>query len=177
MYGVKIILVSIGVAILLHSYVAGVNDKAGEEINWQVISGGGSINGISANYILSGTLGQTATGTGSFASYAVLHGFWQGFEGSGGNCCIDWGLPGDANDDMAINLLDVLQIIAFVYQDPIGEPPNPHGCDALMDCNGDGPDLENPTINLLDILAMIEHVYQEPMGEPALCCPPGCQVH
>ena len=91
------------------------------------------------------------------------------------NCCLDWGLPGDANDDMAINLLDILDIIAYIYQDPVGDPPNPHGCDALLDCNGDGADVESPTINLLDILAMIAHVYQDPVGEPVLCCPPGCQ--
>jgi len=161
---------------IIFATVAGAADKAGEEINWQVISGGGSMNGTSASYILSGTLGQTAIGSGSSAAYAVRHGFWQDFGDGGGNCCMDWGLPGDANDDMAINLLDILNIIAYVYQDPIGEPSNPHGCDALLDCNGDGPDVDNPIINLLDILAMIEHVYQEPVGEPAMCCPPGCQV-
>jgi len=95
---------------------------------------------------------------------------------STGNCCLDWILPGDANDDLAINLLDILDIIAYVYQDPVGDPPNPHGCDALLDCNGDGTDVENPAINLLDILTMIEHVYQDPVGYPALCCPPGCQM-
>jgi len=163
--------------LLLIASSALAGDKAGEEINWQVISGGGSMNGTSANYILSSTLGQAATGSGSSQSYAVLHGFWQDFDGGGGgNCCMDWGLPGDANDDIAINLLDILDIIAYVYQDPIGDPPNPHGCDALLDCNGDGTDVDNPIINLLDILAMIEHVYQEPVGEPAMCCPPGCQV-
>jgi hypothetical protein len=92
------------------------------------------------------------------------------------NCCVAWGKAGDANSDNAINLLDILQVIAFVYQDPVGDPPNPNGCNALLDANGDGPDVSTPTINLLDILDLIAHVYQEPVGEPILCCPPGCIV-
>ena len=92
------------------------------------------------------------------------------------NCCLAHGLAGDANSDDAINLLDILQVIAFVYQEPVGDPPNPDGCNALLDVNGDGPDVNNPTINLLDILALIAHVYQEPVGDPVLCCPPGCLV-
>ena len=92
------------------------------------------------------------------------------------NCCLDHGTPGDANDDLLINLLDILHIISYVYQDPVGDPPNPHGCDALMDCNGDGDSAMEPVINLLDILAMIEHIYQNPVGDPAMCCPPDCQV-
>jgi len=151
-------------------------ERAGEEINWQVISGGGSVNGTSTNYILSGTIGQTAAGFGSSASHTVLHGFWQDFGTGSDNCCMDWGVAGDANDDLVINLLDILQIISFVYQDPVGDPPNPHDCNALLDCNGDGATVDTPVINLLDILAMIEHVYQEPAGTPAMCCPPGCQM-
>jgi len=151
--------------------------KAGEEINWQVISGGGINNGTSTAYTLSGTVGQTATDYGSSSSYGLQSGFWQNFGiGGSGNCCLDWGIPGDANDDLAINLLDILHLIDFVYQDPVGSPPNPHGCDALLDCNGDGLAVDTPVINLIDILNMIDHVYQEPVGNPILCCPPGCLV-
>ncbi|MBN2226827.1 MAG: hypothetical protein JW763_05640 [candidate division Zixibacteria bacterium] len=92
------------------------------------------------------------------------------------NCCITHAVAGDANSDLVINLLDILHVISYVYQEPPGYPPNPEGCDALLDCNGDGVDVENPTINLLDILAMIEHIYQDPVGSPVMCCPPGCQV-
>ena len=151
-------------------------ERAGEDISWQVISGGGVVNGTSANFMVSGTIGQTAVGSGNSSSYAILHGFWQDFGPGSGNCCMDWGIAGDANDDLVINLLDILQIIAFVYQDPVGDPPNPHGCNALLDSNGDGPTVDSPVINLLDILAMIDHVYQDPVGSPAMCCPPGCQI-
>jgi len=144
-----------------------------DTINWQVISGGGT-EGTTTNYGLNGTVGQTAVGPGTTTSYKLNSGYWQHF--SSGNCCLDWGLPGDANSDGAINLLDVLHIIGFVYQTPVGEPHNPDGCDALMDANGDGSSAETPVVNLLDILAMIAHIYQDPIGDPILCCPPGCQV-
>lgn len=161
---------------ILCSTAISADSRSGEQINWQVIAGGGDVHGTSVSYILCGTVGQTATGLGTTASYTVRHGFWQDFGMASGNCCLDWGIPGDANDDLAINLLDILNIIAYVYQEPIGEPSNPHGCDALLDCNGDGMSVDNPTINLLDILALIEHVYQDPIGNPALCCPPECQT-
>ncbi|MBN2227434.1 MAG: hypothetical protein JW763_08720 [candidate division Zixibacteria bacterium] len=151
-------------------------ERAGEAINWQVISSGGIVNGTSTHFMVSGTIGQTAVGSGSSTSYAVRHGFWQNFGPGSGNCCLDWGVAGDANDDLVINLLDILQIIQFVYQDPVGDPPNPHGCNALLDSNGDGPSVDVPVINLLDILAMIDHVYVDPVGTPAMCCPPGCQI-
>jgi len=101
---------------------------------------------------------------------------WDPNANAGDNCCLDWGMPGDANDDMAVNLLDILQIVSYIYQEPFGEPVNPHGCNALMDVNGDGLDADNPIINLLDALALIGFIYQDPVGEPVPCCPPGCQV-
>ena len=146
----------------------------GEEINWQVISGGGSMDGSSTNHRLSGTIGQTAVGEGGSTNYGLKHGFWQVFGGGTGNCCLDWGTPGDANKDNSVNLTDILNAISYVYVDPLGEPQAADGCNALYDVNGDGTTVENPNINLTDILNMISHVYVEPLGEPILCCPPGC---
>ncbi|MBN2227450.1 MAG: hypothetical protein JW763_08800 [candidate division Zixibacteria bacterium] len=144
-----------------------------ETIEWQVVSGGGT-EGASTSYQLGGTVGQTAVGPGTTTAYAVNSGYWQNF--NEGNCCLEWGLPGDANSDGAINLLDVLWIIGVLYQEPFGEPHNPNGCDALMDANGDGISVTAPVINLLDVLALIAHIYQDPIGQPILCCPPGCQT-
>lgn len=138
------------------------DNKAGEEINWQVISGGGSINGTSASYRLSGTVGQTAVGMGTSASYGLAHGFWQDFGGGSGNCCIDWGTPGDANSDHAVNLIDILYLIAYKYNSPPG-PGNPDGCDELLDANGDH------AVNLLDILHLIAYKYNSPPGAEPVC--------
>ena len=74
-------------AIILFAAVIFADEKAGEEINWQVISGGGALNGVSANFRLSGTVAQTATGSGSSTNYGVSHGFWQDFGDDSPNCC------------------------------------------------------------------------------------------
>ncbi len=55
----------------------------GEEINWQVISAGGT-SGTSTNYALKGTLGQTAVGCGSSPSFGLSHGFWTGMAAGAG---------------------------------------------------------------------------------------------
>ncbi len=92
------------------------------------------------------------------------------------NCCLFYGIPGDADKSGTVNLTDILNAISYVYVDPISEPEAADGCNALYDVNGDGTSVENPTVNLTDILNMISHVYVEPTGEPVLCCPPGCQL-
>ncbi len=79
------------------------------------------------------------------------------------NCCHAYGIPGDANSDGAVNLIDILYLIAFKYNDPPG-PGNPAGCDEFMDGNGDG------NVNLLDILYLISYKYDSPPG-PAPICP------
>ncbi len=144
------------------TYVS-ADTKSGEEIKWQVISGGGSMNGTSTNYVLSGTVGQTAIGSGTSTSYSVNQGFWQVFDAGSGNCCIDWGTPGDANSDHAVNLLDILHLIAYKYNTPPG-PGNPDDCDELMDATGD------TAVNLIDILYLIAYKYNTPPG-PAPICP------
>ncbi len=91
------------------------------------------------------------------------------------NCCLAWGIPGDADKSTQVNLTDILNAISYVYVDPVGEPQAADGCNALYDVNGDGVSWQNPTVNLTDILNMIAHVYVEPLGVPVLCCPPECQ--
>ncbi len=70
-------------------------------------------------------------------------------------------LCGDANDDEAINLLDILYLISYIYGTPQGPSPNPM---EAGDANADSD------INLLDILYLIDHVYGSPPG-PAPQCP------
>lgn len=133
------------------------DDKAGEEINWQVISSGGSINGTSTNYKLSGTISQTAVGTGSSTSYGLNHGFWQAFAPGDPNCC---NVPGDANNNGTVNILDITYLIAYLYQ---GGPPPP--CMYEGDANG------NCAINILDITYLIAYLYQ---SGPAPVCAASC---
>ncbi len=55
--------------------------NSGEEINWQVISSGGT-EGSSIDYVVRGTVGQTAVGRGYSPDHNVSHGFRQ--RGMGG---------------------------------------------------------------------------------------------
>ena len=127
--------------------------KAGEEINWQVISSGGNIGGTSASYTLSGTVGQTATGAGSSTSYGLSHGFWQVF-GGGGGCC---NTPGDANNDGGCNLGDAGYIINYIFYD------GPESvCMEEGDANSDGG------VNLGDAGFIINYIFYD---GPAPACP------
>ncbi|MBN2226150.1 MAG: dockerin type I repeat-containing protein [candidate division Zixibacteria bacterium] len=70
-------------------------------------------------------------------------------------------LCGDANSDEAINLLDILFLISYIYGNPPGPAPDPM---AAADCNGgDG------AINLLDILYLISYIYGNPPGPAPVC--------
>ncbi len=93
------------------------------------------------------------------------------------NCCMLYGLPGDASSDGNVNLVDILWIISYVYDGDYGTPPNPEGCNALLDAKGDGQSTVLPQVNLIDILHLIDHIYEinDPTNPPA-CCPPDCQM-
>ncbi|MBN2227604.1 MAG: VCBS repeat-containing protein [candidate division Zixibacteria bacterium] len=67
---------------------------------------------------------------------------------------------GDANADEAVNLLDILYVIDYLYGSPAGPAPNP--LDA-GDANADG------AVNLLDILYVIDYLYGSPPGPEPLC--------
>ena len=89
--------------------------RSGEEINWQVISSGGT-EGSSVNFRLSGTAGQTAVGTGSSTNFRLAHGFWQQF-GEEPYIC------GDANASGSVDIDDVVYLIAYIFSG--GPPPVP----------------------------------------------------
>jgi hypothetical protein len=141
--------------IFILAFLARANDKAGEEINWQVISGGGT-SGTSANYGLSGTVAQTAVGSGSSANYGFSHGYWQDFTGSGGPCDCE---PGNANGDETINIFDITYTISYLYLS--GPAPIPYEL-----CNGD-PN-KDCTCNIFDITFVISFLYLG--GPPPATC-------
>lgn len=128
------------------------NKSAGEEINWQVTSSGGDIGGSSPSFLLGGTIGQTATGTGSSDNFGLNHGFWQEFEEDVCDC-----LPGDANGDGQVNVGDAVYIIAYVFKG--GPAPIPYPIcsgDANCDCQ----------CNVGDAVYVISYVFK---GGPAPC--------
>jgi hypothetical protein len=102
--------------------------KAGEQLKWQVVSGGGTTIGSSTNYRLSTTLGQTAVGLGSSTSYKINQGFQQNFATTY-KC-------GDANGDGSVDISDVVFLIAYIFSG--GSAPSPllagdANCDSAVD--------------------------------------------
>jgi len=69
------------------------------------------------------------------------------------------GIPGDANLDESVNLLDILFIIDFLY-DEGPAPSDPRFADVDADCE----------INLLDILGLIDYLYGEEGFIPQMGC-------
>lgn len=83
---------------------------SGEEINWQVLSSGGDIGGASPSFRLSGTVGQTATGSGASGNIRLSHGFWQSFQSGVGYLC------GDASGNDAVNISDAVYLINYIFK-------------------------------------------------------------
>ena len=121
--------------------------ETGQQIKWQVISGGGT-KAASASYVLNGTVGQTAVGIGSSTTYRVNHGFWQNFP-----CCDK---PGDANNDSAVNVGDAVYIINYIFKGGVAPV-----CKCEGDANGDC------AINVGDAVYIINYIFKR--GPPALC--------
>lgn len=141
--------------LLLCVFIGFTADKAGEEINWQVISSGGCQGSTSANYQISSTIGQTAIGSGNSTDYGLTHGYWQTYD-SGGICDCE---PGNANADATINIFDVTYIISFLYMS--GPSPSPYAL-----CNGDPNN--DCTCNIFDVTYIISFLYMD--GPPPCTC-------
>ena len=123
--------------------------RTGEQINWRVISAGGTA-GSSAAYQLGGTAGQTAVGGGTSASYGMSHGYWLSYPGC--DC-----IPGEADGSGSYNLLDVTHIINYLYKN--GPAPIPYAlCSGDADCDCG--------LNILDVTYIINYLYK---NGPAPC--------
>lgn len=121
--------------------MSAIDDK-GRQIKWQLVSSGGNSLAGKVTRLLSGlygTVGQTAVGPGSSASYDMNSGFWQSF--------LTGFLRGDANADGNIDLGDVVYLVNYLYKG--GPAPVPH---EAGNCNCDeGIDVED-VVYLLNYL-------------------------
>ncbi len=122
---------------------------AGEQIKWQVLSGGG-VSSSSASYKMSATVGQTAAGPVSSASYKLNQGYWQNF--SSGGCCI--GTTGNVNKSVGEgpDISDLSLLIAYLTVSP--KPALP--CVAEANINGAG------TIDISDLSLLIAYLTVSP---------------
>jgi hypothetical protein len=116
----------------------------GEEINWDVVASGGDMQGSSTSYNLSGTVGQTAIGPGASANYGLNHGFWQNFSIVGASC-----VPGDADASAAVDIDDVVYLIAYIFSG--GPAPAPAVCCGDADASG-GVDID-------DVVYLIAYIF------------------
>ena len=133
--------------------------RAGEQINWQVVSSGGT-KGSSASFGLQGTVGQTAVGSGSSTSYGLGHGYWQPLVSSG-DCC-------DIRADIDHNgsgpdIADLVYMVNFMFNGGPEPPCNtPDYLEADVDGNGTGPDIG-------DLVYLVNYMFN---GGPApIPCP------
>ncbi len=134
--------------------VTSAESKAGEKIEWQVLSSGGT-SGSSTSFILNGTVSQTAVGPGTSTNFRLNSGFWQNFA-----TFVCDGRPGDANNSGSFNALDITYLINFLYKH--GPVPKPY---ALL--SGDANC--NCAINALDITYLINFLYKH--GSATCDCP------
>ena len=128
-----------------------VENRAGEQINWQVVSSGGT-DGTSANFQLAGTVGQTAVGSDTSTNYALSHGFWQPF-GGGGGCCQK---RGDVNhDNTGPDISDLVDLVSYMFGGqpyPGCEDPGGYKAEADIDGSGSGPDIA-------DLVALVNYMF------------------
>jgi hypothetical protein len=126
----------------------------GEEINWQVVSSGGT-EGSSASFKLMGTVGQTAVGAGSSASYGLNHGYWQDFVTDNG-CCLGE-IRGNVDYDPGdnIDISDLVYLVDYMFT---GGPPPPCFEEADMNCDG--------SIDISDLVWLVDYMFT---GGPPPC--------
>ncbi len=122
-------------------------------IIWEVLSGGAD-DASSATYDARMTVGQTATGVGSSATYQISHGFWEEYEVESPYNC------GDANSDDAINIADAVYLINYIFKGgPAPEPP------CVGDASGDG------AVNIGDAVHLINYIFKGGPAPVEDCCP------
>ena len=142
-------LIMLGVVCLVTTQAA-ANSKSGEQVAWQVLAGGGN-RGTSTSYILSGSVGQTATGSGTAGTNTLLHGYWQNLAGAPSYYC------GDADGNGFVNISDAVYLIAYIFSG--GPAPSPLAA-GDCDCNG--------FVNISDAVYLIGYIFG---GGPAPCDP------
>jgi hypothetical protein len=129
---------------------------SGEQLKWQVVTAsGGTATG--GGFTLSSSLGQTAVGKGTSASFHLVHGFLQNFGVAVAPCI----RCGDANNDAAIDISDVVSLIAYIFSGGAapGECNTPQG---LGDADGSG------SIDISDVVYLIAYIFS---GGHAPHCP------
>jgi hypothetical protein len=142
--------------LLLIAGVARLEPLTGEDVDWHTFSVGGA-RATSALYDHTGSLGQTTIGRSKSAHFNVNAGFIRPLDSIGLTCCI---LPGDANDDGAVNISDAIYLNNYWSG---GGPPPP--CLTAGDVNNDC------RINVADVVFLVNYVFSKPGWQYPKCSP------
>jgi hypothetical protein len=127
------------------------NAQAGEKINWQ--NSGPGLRSTSATYRLASSVGQTAAGRSTSATYGTNSGYQQSFEF---DCCE--GIRGNVNGFGGVNIQDVTYLVAFLFQ---GGPI--YLCEPEANLNGFG------IVNVQDLTYLVSYLFAGGSTPPA--CP------
>jgi len=145
----------LAVAMLL-LLLPGESSLLGQQIKWQVVSAGGG-QGTSTNIKLFGTIGQTVYGHGTGGSFKFSGGFWQSFTNFTPACT----RCGDANNDGAADISDVVFVIAYIFSGGAA-PGECNTSQGLGDANGSG------SVDISDVVFIIAYIFG---GGTAPHCP------
>jgi hypothetical protein len=130
------------------------NPASGEEINWEVISSGGTA-GSSTNFQLAGTVGQTATGNGISTIYDIHHGYWQIFGSE--SCCNGDGIRGNVDDLSGpggeVDVADLSYLVDFLFK---GGPEPP----CIDEGNVDGIEGPGGPIDVADLSYLVDYLFK-----------------
>ncbi len=135
---------------------APTESATGEEINWQVISSGGT-DGSSTNFALKGTVGQTAVGYGSSINYGLNQGFWQEF---GGGCCQNRGnVDGIVGIGGPIDVADLTYLVSYLFKSGPAPPCEEEG-------NADGIVGIGGPIDVADLTYLVAYLFKSGPAPP-----------
>ncbi|MFH1687769.1 MAG: hypothetical protein ABIE70_09645 [bacterium] len=130
--------------------------RAGEEINWQVLSSGGGMVQVGA-LTLGSTIGQSFAGTSTIGTNTLHSGFWQNWT-TGPGCCV---IRGDVNHSGEA-IPDISDLVFMVnWQFLFGPEPV---CQAEADVNGSGG-----TIDISDLVYLVNYMFHG--GSDLVPCP------
>lgn len=125
----------------------------GEQLHWQVISGGGSRTS-SGDLMLSGTVGQTSSSVVNSETVKLNQGYWQNFVNSSPQY-----ICGDADGSGPVDLSDAVFLVNYVFN---GAPaPNPLAS-GDVDCSNQ--------VDLSDVVYLIAYIFN---GSASPCA--GCK--
>jgi len=130
----------------------------GEQINWQVVSGGGS-RAASTEYTMDATVGQTAVGDVASALYKIKQGFWQNWPAT--SCCV--GYTGNVNMSGIVDLSDLSALVSYLTGGGYVLP-----CPAEANVNNTG------IVDLSDLSALVSYLTG---GGYVLPCPQEANVN